>query len=388
MMESTYLEAMESLSRYASQMVVFLTQTHWFGNSLRAYLIFFLLILIGFLVIRVVHRQILHRLQKWASTTPGTYDDVIVKLVRKNVVPSLYALLIYHATGDLVLQHSIRRALDFLVTVVLAWQGVKITIAFVSEVLRNIWSRNREDHTAEHEKSMNGILTIIKVVVWIMAGILAMDNLGIKVSAFMAGLGITGIAVALAAQAVLGDLFAYFVIFFDKPFEVGHSIAVDGTIGEVEHIGLKTTRLRSLSGEQVIFSNKHLTDSKVQNFKKMTRRRAVFHFEVEYATSETVLRAIPPLVQAAVQSQQTVTFDRCHMTTFADSGLRFEVVMFIEVPDYNAYLDIQQEVQWKIKAGIEKLGGAFAFPTRTMVWVNRPGALAAEAKGPSQAGPA
>jgi small-conductance mechanosensitive channel len=366
---------METLSPYFGPIVDFLTQSQWFGNSLRAYLVFLLLVLIGFVVIRIVHRHLLNRLQKWASSTTGTYDDMLVRLIRKNVVPSLYALVIYHAASDLNLQPSLKRALELLVTLVLAWQGVQITVAFVSEVLRNFWNPKAEERTPEREKSLNGILTLVKVVVWSMAAILAMDNLGIKVSAFMAGLGITGIAVALAAQAVLGDLFAYFVIFFDKPFEVGHFIAVDGTLGEVEHVGLKTTRLRSLSGEQVVLSNKHLTDSKVQNFKKMTRRRAVFQFEVEYSTSEAILRAIPPLVQAAVQSQELATFDRCHLMAFADSGLRFEVVLFIEAPEYNKYMDAQQEIQLQIKAGIEKLGTSFAFPTRTLHWVNDPRSL-------------
>lgn len=357
---------MEAMTRIATGVANILDETLWFGNSLKAYLLCLLIILVGFVVLRVLRRQVLRRLRALAHRTEGTFDDVVVELVGSRIMPGLYALLVYHALSDLALQPSLAQALKLAVTLVLAWQGVQIVTSIAQEGLRGYWRRHHQDASAAREKSLKSIITIIRVAVWILTGILVMDNLGIKVSAFMAGLGITGIAVALAAQAVLGDLFAYFVIFFDKPFEVGHFIKVGDTLGEIEHVGLKTTRLRSLSGEQVIMSNKHLTDAKVQNYKKMTRRRALFTFEIEYGTSEVILRALPGKVKEIISSQTETTFDRCHFMAFADSGLRFEVVFFVEVPDYGRYMDIQQEVLLQIKATIEALGTGFAFPTRTV----------------------
>lgn len=355
---------MESLRHYSSVWLEHITTTLVLGNSLRDYLVCLLILLGGYVLARVLHRQILRRLHAWAAHTEGTWDDVIVTLMRSNVLPCVYALIAYHALNDLRLQPSLARALQVAVTAVLAWQGVQIVITLINEALRGYWRRHTEDHSAAQEKSLNGIITLIKVVIWIIAAILAMDNLGIKVSAFMAGLGITGIAVALAAQAVLGDLFAYFVIFFDKPFEVGHTIKVGNTIGEVEHVGLKTTRLRSLGGEQVVLSNKHLTDVQVHNFKHLERRRIAFFFELESRTSDAALRALPNLVKGLFAGQTEASFERCHFLAITETGLKFEAVYFVETPDYARYMDIQQEINLGLKAEVERLGAAFAFPMR------------------------
>ncbi len=356
---------MESLRHYSSLWLEHMTTTRFLGNSLREYLVCLLILLVGYVMARVLHRQILRRLHIWAARTEGTWDDVIVTLMRSHVLPCVYALIVYHALNDLRLQPSLARALQVAVTAVLAWQGVQIIITLINEALRGYWRRHTQDHSPAQEKSLNGIITLIKVVVWIIAAILAMDNLGIKVSAFMAGLGITGIAVALAAQAVLGDLFAYFVIFFDKPFEVGHTIKVGNTIGEVEHVGLKTTRLRSLGGEMVVLSNKHLTDVQVHNFKHLERRRIAFHFAIENRTTEDVLRTLPIRVKTLITGLADASFDRCHFLAITDIGLKFEVVYFVESSDYTRYMDIQQEINLGLKAEVERLGAAFAYPLRS-----------------------
>lgn len=357
---------METMTRFAEGILKTLNEVVWLGNSLKSYSMSLLIILIGFVILGAVRRYVLKRLRAMAQKTEGTFDDHVVEWLGTRIMPALHALLVYYALSDLALRPSFARALQIIVTAIIAWQGMQFVIAIINEGLRNYWSRSNQGTSVEREKSLKGITTLVKVVVWILAAILAMDNLGIKVSAFMAGLGITGIAVALAAQAILGDLFAYFVIFFDKPFEVGHSIKVGDTTGEVEHVGIKTTRIRSLSGEQVILSNKSLTDSKVQNFKKMARRRALFQFDLEFGTSEEMLRAVGAKVKEIISSFPDTTFDRCHFMAFVESGLRFETVYFIEVPEYNRYMEIHQEVLLQIKAFVEGLGGGFAFPTRTV----------------------
>lgn len=355
---------MEAMTQFADRAMNTLNEVVWFGNSLKSYSLSLLIVLIGFVILGVVRRYVLKRLRAMARKSESTFDDLIVEWLGTRMMPVLHVLLVYYAVNDLSLRPSFARALQILVTAVLAWQGMQFVIAVVNEGIRHFWNRNEQGRTPERDKSLKGITTLVKVVVWILAGILAMDNLGIKVSAFMAGLGITGIAVALAAQAILGDLFAYFVIFFDKPFEVGHFIKVGDTLGEVEHVGIKTTRIRSLSGEQVVLSNKSLTDSKVQNFKKMTRRRALFQFDLEYGTQETTIRAITAKVKEIITSFPDTTFDRCHFMAFAESGLRFETVYFVEVPEYNRYMEIHQDVLLQIKAFVESQGVGFAFPTR------------------------
>jgi small-conductance mechanosensitive channel len=256
-------------------------------------------------------------------------------------------------------------------------------------------SRAESAVVAEQEKkSVRGILVFVKIVLWVLAFILVMDNLGVKVTTFVAGLGIGGIAIALAAQAILGDLFSYFVIFFDRPFQVGHFIKIGAFMGEVEAIGIKTTRIRSLTGETIIMSNKYLTDNQVQNFRLMTRRRLTALFEVEYGTPNPVLREIPAVVRGVVESAPAkaasgpVTFDRCHFKEFADSGLRFELVYFVEVPEMATAMDVQQEVNLGIKEALDVRKIGFAFPTRTLHLVTAEGQGAGEGfgKGDTAAG--
>jgi small-conductance mechanosensitive channel len=234
--------------------------------------------------------------------------------------------------------------------------------------------------TAEAErKSVRGILVFVRIVAWVLATILVLDNLGVRVSTFVAGLGIGGIAIALAAQAVLGDLFSYFVIFFDRPFQVGHSIKVGNFQGEVESIGIKTTRIRSLSGEIIVMSNKYLTDNQVQNFRLLQRRRAPVTFDIDYATPNDKLRDIPVLVRSIVEGMGNATLDRAHFQSFQESGLRFEAVFFVETPEYNTYMDILQEFNLKLKEGLEARGIGFAVPTRVIRSIPAPDSPAAGA---------
>jgi len=218
----------------------------------------------------------------------------------------------------------------------------------------------------QERKSARGLLLVIQIVVWMLVIVVVLDNLGIRVSTFVAGLGITGIAVALAAQAVLGDLFSYFVIYFDRPFQVGHSIKVGNFQGEVESIGIKTTRLRSLTGEQIVMSNKYLTDNQVHNYRLMTRRRAALLFEVDPSTLELELRAIPELLRGLVSGFSDTTFDRAHFKEFGESGLRFELVFFVETSNYHRYMDVVQEINLGLKAGLAKMNVAFATPSRNI----------------------
>src|SRR5665648_311435 len=200
--------------------------------------------------------------------------------------------------------------------------------------------------------------------------IIILDNLGIKISALVAGLGIGGIAIALAAQSVLGDLFSYFIIFFDRPFEIGDFIIIGDFLGTVEDIGIKTTRLRSLGGEELIFSNQDLTNSRVRNYKRMNRRRIVFKFGVIYQTTLTQLKKIPQIVKEIITQIPETTFDRAHFASYADFSLNFEVVYYINNSDYNKYMDIQQEINFQLKEAFEKEGIDFAYPTQTVFLAN------------------
>ena len=220
-----------------------------------------------------------------------------------------------------------------------------------------------EQESLEKQKQVRGIVIVLTIIFWIIGLIFLFDNFGFNVTAVLTGLGVGGIAIALAAQTILGDLFNYFVIFFDKPFEVGDFIIVDDKLGVVEFIGLKTTRLKSLGGEQIIFSNSNLTSSRVHNYKRMNERRILFNFNVEYSTTLKKLEAIPEIIRAIVERQKLTRFDRAHFKAYGDSGLNFEIVYYTLDPDYNKYMDIQQAINLNIFKEFQARDIRFAFPT-------------------------
>ena len=199
-----------------------------------------------------------------------------------------------------------------------------------------------------------------------MAAAFFLDNMGFEISAVIAGLGIGGIAVALAAQTILKDLFSYFSILFDRPFEIGDFIIIGEYLGTIEHIGIKTTRIRSLGGEQVILSNTDLTSSRVRNYKRMDKRRVLFKLGVTYQTSLEQLKAIPGIIKNAIENVEDTIFDRAHFFSYGDFSLVFEVVYYVKSRDYNKYMDIQQEINFAINEEFKNRDIEFAYPTQTL----------------------
>jgi small-conductance mechanosensitive channel len=212
-----------------------------------------------------------------------------------------------------------------------------------------------------------GIVSFVtRLGLWAVVALTALGTLGIEVTPFIASLGIGGVAVALALQNVLGDLLASLSIVLDKPFVVGDFIQVGDLSGSVEYVGLKTTRVRSLSGEQLVFSNSDLLGSRIRNYGRMSERRVAFSLGVTYDTPAPVLRRIPGLVQEAVQSRENARFDRSHLKGFGASSVDFETVYYMEVPDYATYMDTQQAINLEIFERFGAEGIEFAFPTRTI----------------------
>jgi small-conductance mechanosensitive channel len=216
------------------------------------------------------------------------------------------------------------------------------------------------------------LISILNLIVWLVALVFLLDNLGFEISAIVAGLGIGGIAIALAAQALLGDLFSYFVIFFDRPFELGDFVIFEDVLGTIEHIGIKTTQIRSLGGEQITVANSILTNTKLRNYKRMIERRVVFSLGVTYDTKAEQIREIPTVIREIIEAEEQARFDRAHFQKYGDSSLVFEVVYYALTPDYTIYMDIQQRINLGIFEAFEERGIEFAFPTRTVHVVREP----------------
>ncbi len=313
-----------------------------------------------------VTRELLtRRLGALAARTENRVDDLFVLLARRTKTFTLAVVALWPALAMLDAAEGVRSAARivtvFVVGVQLAIWG-NVLIAHVLEA-RVAQLRQADPSSAT---TLNGLTILARGVMWVVLVLLALDNLGVNISALVAGLGIGGVAIALAAQSVLGDLFASLSIVLDKPFVVGDFIVVGDLLGTVEHVGIKTTRLRSLTGEQLVFANSDLLGSRIRNFKRMSERRILFTIGVTYQTSSEKLAAIPGLLREVVSAQPGVRFDRAHFRSYDDSAMTFEIVYFVLNPDYNRYMDTQQLVNLEIFRRFEQEGIEFAYPTRTV----------------------
>jgi small-conductance mechanosensitive channel len=215
--------------------------------------------------------------------------------------------------------------------------------------------------------SLDIINFIARMLIWSLLILVALDNLGVNITALLAGLGVGGVAVALALQNVLGDLFASLSIALDKPFVVGDSLGVDTFSGKVEHIGIKSTRLRSDSGEQIILSNADILKSRVRNFGRAQEQRALATLRVTYETPTDKLQTIPKLLESIVREQANARFERCHLKTLGDSALHFELSYFVQQPNVNSLLDLQHAVNLRIIDEFRRLGVDFDYPTQRVI---------------------
>jgi small-conductance mechanosensitive channel len=341
-----------------------------FGNTILAYLTSIGIGLGGIVAIHVFKVYVLRRMKKLAEATSTKLDDLLVMAIEKSVVPVFYLGIFYGALHTLKLSPEFHNAVRDAAIVVLTVLVVRSVIAALNYLLRSFWQDTSTGSGSE--KQLKGIRGLINIVIWALALVFVLDNLGVKISAVVAGLGIGGVAVALASQAVLGDLFSYFVIFFDKPFEIGDFIVIDDKMGVVEYIGIKTTRLRALGGEQLVFANKDLTNSRVHNYKKMDRRRVVFKLGVVYQTSAENLKRIAGMVKDIIVAQQDATFDRGHFAAFGNSSLDFEFVYYVTGSDYTRYMDIQQAINLAVFESFARANIEMAYPTQTL-FINKAG---------------
>jgi small-conductance mechanosensitive channel len=254
------------------------------------------------------------------------------------------------------------------------WQGFTIVLLVQSGIwataatLRFLDIRRKEelDDNRGMVAAMDVLSFVARVIIWSIVLLLMLDNLGVDITALVAGLGVGGIAVALAAQNILGDLFASLSIVLDKPFVVGDFLIIGDFLGTVEKVGIKTTRVRSLSGEQLIFSNNDLLSSRIRNYGRMYERRVVFQIGITYQTPADKLAKASEILRAAVEKQDDVRFDRAHFQKYGDFALIYEIVYYVLSPDYNRYMDIQQAVNIEIYERFAEAGLEFAYPTQTL----------------------
>jgi small-conductance mechanosensitive channel len=328
------------------------------GNPLWAWMAFSVTALSAFLVLWFVRRFLFKRLGEAPERPWGS-------VVRKTRLGFLFIFGLAAGSSWIRMPSEWEPAVTTIVVVALLIQGAMWVNAFLLAYL-NRYRQQRLQIDPEGVTTVGILAFIGQLAVWSVALLLILDNLGVDITALIAGLGIGGIAIALAVQNILADLFASLSIILDKPFVVGDFIIVGDLMGSVERIGIKTTRVRSLSGEQLVFSNADLLQSRIRNFKRMYERRVVFGLGLTYQTSPDQIEAAVATLREVVSAQSNVRLDRAHFKQFGASSLDLEIVYFVTSADYNLYMDIQQSINLSIMKRFKDLGVEFAYPTQTL----------------------
>lgn len=334
------------------------------GNSLRSWLYATVAFAVTFTALPLLRGFVAAKRRKLAQAPPAVELTLLLIAGTRRIF--LWVVALYLGARFLALPAPLERTLQVVIVLVVWLQVALWAVAAVRFAIDRQRARTAPADGAR-AGSLDVILFIARGVIFVVALLLALDNLGVNITTLVAGLGITGIAVALAVQTMLGDLLASLSITFDKPFEVGDVVGIDDLTGTVQHIGVKSTRLKSTSGEQVVLSNADVLKSRVRNFGRMHERRVAFFLGVTYDTTAEKLRAIPTIVRETIEAQPQVRFDRCHFLEYGESALRFEVAYFVLSREFGVHADILQNVNLAIFERFAAQGIEFAFPTRTVL---------------------
>ncbi|WP_339546089.1 mechanosensitive ion channel family protein [Pseudomonas sp. RA_35y_Pfl2_P32] len=344
------------------------------GISLANWVFAILLATLSFVLARTVIGFFLRKLRKISAlpNAPVSNIAVVVLSGTSNTLLLLASILVGVGVLDLAER----------------WLGRVSSLWFVVAALQiGLWANRAcalalaqyfRRHSASETFQGSALATLslwgAKVFLWVVVVLAMLSNVGVNITAFVASLGVGGIAIALAMQNILGDVFASLSIAVDKPFEVGDFIVVGSLSGTVEHVGLKTTRIRSLGGEQIVMANADMIGSTIQNYKRLLERRIVFEIGLTYTCSALQAREVTQRIEHIISQQERARFDRCHFRNFGESALEFEVVYIVLDPSYNIYMDIQQDINLAIMDAFNEIGVSFAFPSRTVYVASIPGA--------------
>ena len=333
------------------------------SNSINDYLIAVVTFICLLAAIKIFKRLTFNSLRKWAATTENIYDDAVINILERDLIPIAYIASFYLAVGNLALHPILQKTVNVIVVITATVFAVRLISAAVEYSIKIYWLNYQPDN-ANLEQSINAVVPAIRIVVWLIGAVFLLDNLGFDISAVVTSLGIGGVAIALASQGVLQDLFSYFSILLDRPFEIGDFIIVGDYVGTVEYVGIKTTRLKSIDGEQIVMANSDLVGWRIRNYQKMRQRRIVFKFGVVYETSAEKLAQIPNIIRSIIEQTENANCDRAHFAGYGEYSLDFEVVYTINTSDYAVYMNAQQKINLAVKAKFAEQQIEFAYPTQ------------------------
>ncbi|MBU3942732.1 mechanosensitive ion channel family protein [Patescibacteria group bacterium] len=342
----------------------------FWNNTVLEYLVALGVFFLSLVLLNVFKVSILKNIKHLTSKTKTNLDDILIKTI-DSIKQSFYSFISFWiAIQFITLPEIINKIIFYAIIIVLAYYIVKTTQKFIEYGFENIIEKKTGTDENFDPSILNLSKAIIKSILWVVAFIVILQNFGYNVSTLVGGLGIGGLAIAFAIQNILGDIFSSFSIYLDKPFQIGDFIIIGTDMGVVEKIGIKSTRIKTLQGEELVVSNKELTGTRVRNFKKMEKRRIVFGFGITYETPTEKVKKIPELISNIFNKIDKADLDRAHFKAFAGSSLDFEVVYFLNSSDYNEYMDIQQKINIAIQEIFRKEKIDFAYPTQT-IYVNK-----------------
>ncbi len=336
------------------------------NNTLEDYLIAFGIFVSLFIIFKLFDSYIIYFFQKATKKTKINWDDFVVNFIEGIHWPFYAYLSFYLAVLYINIPLLLENILNYIMIAFIAFYASKGMISVSNSALDKYKEEKKKKEGYTSESMINVMKFIFKLIIWTLALLMVLSNIGIEITPLIAGLGVGGIAIGLALQSILGDLFSAFAIYFDKPFKEGDFIIVGKDMGIVKNIGIKTTRLQALGGEELVISNSELTSTRINNYKKMNSRRIVFEFGLEYNTKVNLLKQVKKIVTEIINKTKNAELDRVHFKKFGDSSLIFEVVYYVNTNDYNVYMDVQEEINLKIKEKLEKLKINFAFPSRSV----------------------
>ncbi len=348
-------------------------QFTFFSNSVKDWLISLGIFLAVLAVLYILKNIVVYRLHEISKKTQTLLDDLVMDGIKAIHWP-FYVLVSIYIAFQFINSSSVAEKIIYYVTLVaVVYYVVKFLETVIDWGVNKVIKERRKEEGGVQEQDIQesgGIVrlmvNLVKIALWAGAIALLLANMGYNITSLVAGLGIGGIAVALAVQNVLGDVFSSLSIYLDKSFQVGDFIAVGNNYGTVKHIGIKTTRVELLQGEELVVSNSQLTSAEIRNFGVMEYRRVVFTIGAIYNTHIEKLKKIPSILRKTIEAQDKTEVERVHFKSFGDYSLVFEAVYYIQTADYIEYMDIQQQINFDIAEIFQKEKIEMAYPTQTI----------------------
>ncbi|HJR65108.1 MAG TPA: mechanosensitive ion channel family protein [Gemmatimonadaceae bacterium] len=336
----------------------------WLGNPVERWLLATVFIVVSTVVLWALKQLAVKRLSKFTTRTRTDFDDLLVELLRRTRVLLIFIATISPATAILTLRPDVHTALRIASVAALLVQIGIWGNAFITFWIER-YSRRGEGGSAG-TTALSTLAVLARLALGAVLVLFLLDNLGVDVTALIAGLGIGGIIVALALQNAVADMLGALTILVEKPFVVGNFIEAHGLMGTVEGVGLRATRLRTLTGDELIFPNRKLLEGPIRNYTRMSERRVDVRIGVTYDTAPAKLERIPTIARDAVQRQALVRFDRAHFRTLRDWSLEFDLIYFVASSDFAVYAEIQQQINLELIRAFQAEGISFAFPTQVV----------------------